>query len=206
MKILMIMLISYLIGSIPTAFILMKLIKGIDIRKAGSGNVGGMNTYEVSKSKLLGFIVFLVDALKGFFAVLLTRNFFPDNFFIIGLSVFFVVLGHCYSIWIGFRGGRGLATAFGSTITFVPAAFIIWALIWIAVYFKSKHIHLGNIWATISTFILLIINFNFFKRFLYPPTNSFLEYAIIVLIILGLIFIRHLEPLKDILSKTRLKK
>lgn len=206
MEILLLILVSYLLGSIPTAFILMKLIKNIDIRKVGSGNVGGMNTYEVSGSKLLGFIVFLVDALKGYFAVLLARNFFPDSFLLIGFSVFFVVFGHCYSIWISFKGGRGLATAFGSTITFVPAAFFIWAIIWIAVYMRSKDIHLGNIWATISTLILLIINFGFIKRYIYPTTENYLEYALIVLLVLGLIFIRHLEPLREILSKTRLKR
>lgn len=206
MEILLIIIASYLLGSIPTAFIVMKLAKNIDIRKAGSGNVGGMNTYEVSGSKFLGFTVFLVDALKGYLAVLLTRQFFPESFLIIGLSVFFVVLGHCYSVWISFKGGRGLATAFGSTITFVPSAFVIWALIWIAVYLKSKDIHLGNIWATLSTLLLLLINFGYLKRFLYPATQNYFEYALIVTLVLGLIFIRHLEPLKEILSKTRLKK
>lgn len=205
MKILMI-IISYLLGSIPTAFILMKLVKNIDIRKAGSGNVGGLNTYEVSGSKLLGFIVFVVDFLKGLFTVMLAKKFFPDDFFMIGLSTFFVVLGHCFSIWIGFKGGRGLATAFGSTITFVPAAFFIWALIWLAVYIKSKDIHLGNIWATLSAFVLLVLNFGFIKKFLYPTTENFYEYFLIVLLVLGIIFIKHLEPLKEILSKTRLKK
>lgn len=206
MRILLIIFVSYLLGSIPTAFILMKLVKNIDIRTAGSGNVGGLNTYEVSGSKLLGFIVFLVDFLKGFFAVIISKNFFPDNFLIVGLSVFFVVLGHCYSVWIGFKGGRGLATAFGSTITFIPPAFFIWALIWLAVYIKSKDIHLGNIWATISTFILMIINFDFLKKYLDPSTDSFNEYTLIVTLVLGLIFIRHLEPLRMIISKTRLKK
>lgn len=206
MEILLIIVASYLLGSIPTAFIVMKLAKNIDIRKAGSGNVGGMNTYEVSGSKFLGFLVFLVDALKGYLAVLLAKRFFPESFIIIGLSVFFVVLGHCYSVWISFKGGRGLATAFGSTITFVPAAGVIWVLIWIAVYLKSKDIHLGNIWATLSTLLLLLINFGYLKRFLYPPTQNYFEYALIVVLVLGLIFIRHLEPLKEILSKTQLKK
>lgn len=206
MKTFLIFIISYFLGSIPTAYILMKLVKGIDIRKAGSGNVGGMNTYEVSGSKLLGFIVFLVDFTKGYVAVFLARNFFAENFLLIGFSVFFVVLGHCYSIWISFKGGRGLATALGSTITFLPAAFFIWVLIWIAVYFRSKDIHLGNIWATISTLVLLIINFSFFKKYTYPSTDNFWEYSLIVLLVLGLIFIRHLEPLKEILSKSFQKK
>lgn len=206
MKILLIILISYLLGSFPTAYILMKKFKNIDIRKAGSGNVGGMNTYEVSGSKLLGFAVFLVDALKGFLAVSFARSFYFDSFLIIGLSIFFVVLGHCFSIWIGFKGGRGLATAFGSTITFLPAAFIIWALIWIFVYIRTKNIHLGNIWATISTILLLIINYNFLKRFTSPEPKSFIEYFLIVILVLGVIFIKHIEPLKEILSKTFVKK
>ncbi len=184
----------------------MKKIKNIDIRKAGSGNVGGMNTYEVSGSKLLGFVVFMVDALKGFFAVSFCRVFFPDNFLIIGISIFFVVLGHCFSVWIEFKGGRGLATAFGSTITIVPAAFVIWALIWVFVYVRTKNIHLGNIWATISTILLLIINYNYLKRFTIPQPESFAVYSLIVILVLGVIFIKHIEPLKEILSKTFVKK
>lgn len=184
----------------------MKKIKNIDIRKAGSGNVGGMNTYEVSGSKLLGFIVFLIDALKGFLAVSFARSFYFDSFLVIGLSIFFVVLGHCFSIWIGFKGGRGLATAFGSTITFLPAAFFIWALIWIFVYVRTKNIHLGNIWATISTILLLIINYNYLKRFTSPEPESFVKYSLIVVLVLGVIFIKHIEPLKEILSKTFVKK
>ncbi len=206
MKIFILFFVSYILGSIPTAFILMKLIKGIDIREAGSGNVGGMNTYEVSGSKLLGFIVFLVDFIKGFVAVQIAKNYFPENFLLVGLSAFFVVLGHCFSIWISFKGGRGLATAFGSTITFVPAAFFIWAIIWIFVYIKNKDIHIGNIWATISTFILLLINFGFLKRFLYPPTENYIEYLLIVTLVLGVIFIKHIEPLKELISKSKLKR
>jgi len=206
MKILILLLISYFLGSIPTAFIFMKLFRGIDIRKAGSGNVGGMNTYEVSGSKLLGFIVFLVDFLKGFFAVQIAKSYFPDSFLIVGLATFFVVFGHCFSVWISFKGGRGLATAFGSTITFVPSAFFLWAIIWILVYIKNKDIHLGNIWATISTWILLIINFGFLKRYLYPSTENYFEYFLIVTIVLGVIFIKHIEPLKELISKSKLKR
>ncbi|MEJ5305424.1 MAG: glycerol-3-phosphate acyltransferase [Ignavibacteria bacterium] len=206
MKILFIFLVSYLLGSIPTAFILMKLIKGIDIRKAGSGNVGGMNTYEVSGSKLLGFIVFFVDFAKGFLAVQIAKHYFPNNFLVIGLSTFLVVLGHCFSIWISFKGGRGLATAFGSTITFVPAAFFLWAIIWLFVYLRNKDIHLGNIWATISTFILLIINFGFLKKYLYPITENYFEYFVVVTLVLGVIFIKHIEPLKELISKSKLKR
>lgn len=206
MKILILLLISYFLGSIPTAFIFMKLFRGIDIRKAGSGNVGGMNTYEVSGSKLLGFIVFLVDFLKGFFAVQIAKSYFPDSFLTVGLATFFVVFGHCFSVWISFKGGRGLATAFGSTITFVPSAFFLWAIIWILVYIKNKDIHLGNIWATISTWILLIINFGFLKRYLYPSTENYFEYFLIVTIVLGVIFIKHIEPLKELISKSKLKR
>ncbi len=199
-------IICYFLGSLPTAFIVMKLVKNIDIRKAGSGNVGGMNTYEVSGSKLLGFLVFIVDFLKGYVATLLAKSLHPDNFLVIGLAVFFVVFGHCYSIWISFKGGRGLATSLGATITFLPPAFVIWALIWFAVYIKSKDIHLGNIWATLSTLVLLIFNYNFMNRFAYPAATNFFEFSLIVILVLGLIFIRHLEPLKEIISKSRLKR
>ena len=184
----------------------MKLVRGIDIRKHGSGNVGGMNTYEVSGSKLLGFIVFLVDFTKGFIAVQIAKSYFPENFLILGLSTFFVVMGHCFSVWISFKGGRGLATAFGSTITFVPSAFFIWAIIWFLVYIRNKDILLGNIWATISTFVLLLINFGFLKRYLYPTTENYFEYFLVVTLVLGVIFIKHIEPLKELISKSKLKR
>lgn len=192
---------SYLFGSIPTAYVLMKIFKGIDIRKAGSGNVGGLNTYEVSGSFILGFTVFLVDFLKGLVAVVITKSFIGDNFIGVGLSVFWVVFGHCFSIWISFKGGRGLATAFGSTFSFITFAFIIWGLTWLLVYLVKKDIHLGNFWATLSTIVLLLINYNIVKDYSFPQPENFITYSIIVVMVLSIILIKHIEPIKQILSK-----
>ncbi len=192
---------SYLLGSIPTAYILMKLFRGIDIRRAGSGNVGGLNAYEVSGSFLLGFSVFAIDFLKGLLAVILTKHFMSESFIGVGLSVFWSVLGHCFSIWINFRGGRGLATALGSTFLFIPLAFVIWGITWLVVYILKKDIHLGNVLATILTLSLLIMGYDLVKNFTFPAPDNFLTYLIIVVLVLSIILIKHFEPIKQIISK-----
>lgn len=201
MNLILIIIISYLLGSIPTAYLILKKIKGIDIRKAGSGNVGGMNAFEVSGKKIVGITVFLIDFLKGFLAVTITKELFENNFLNVGLAVIFVVFGHCFSIWIGFKGGRGLATALGSTFSFIPSAFIIWGIVWLITYLFKKDIHLGNIWATISTMILLLINYNFFNQFNLPKAEDQISYSLVVIATLSIILVKHLEPLRMILSK-----
>lgn len=201
MNYLVIAVISYLIGSIPTAYILLKRLKSVDIRNEGSGNVGGHNAYEVSKSKWIGIIVAVTDFLKGCIAVFIAKQIDPQNFILIGIATLFAVIGHCFSVWIGFHGGRGLATTAGTTILFLPFTVMIWGVLWLIVYLKSKNIHLGNIWATIFTFIIIILSSKILINYSYPQPGSNWELYIISFLVLSIIFFKHLEPMKEIFRK-----
>ena len=106
-------IIGFLLGSFPTGFIFLKKAKGVDITKEGSGNVGAMNSFEVSNSKLIGYSVFLIDFLKGSASVLIPSFLFPDQFIFPAISLLFAVFSHCYNPWLNFKGGRGLSTAAG---------------------------------------------------------------------------------------------
>ncbi|MDX2129263.1 MAG: glycerol-3-phosphate acyltransferase [Chloroherpetonaceae bacterium] len=155
----LLILISYLIGSIPFAFILFKFSQGKDIRQFGTGNVGAMNTFEVSGSKGLGVLVGILDWLKGIAAVLVARNLFPAAYsespaFINSVAALFVVVGHIFPLWLRFKGGRGLATAFGATVLFALSLPISWIIVWALAWGYSKNIHFCNISGTVGMLLI----------------------------------------------------
>ncbi|PIZ90143.1 MAG: hypothetical protein COX88_00040, partial [Candidatus Nealsonbacteria bacterium CG_4_10_14_0_2_um_filter_35_20] len=132
----LISLIAYLIGSFPTAYLITKKLTGKDIRKIGSGNIGATNAFralkEVGKKKL-ALIVFLmvlvVDMAKGAGSIFLAQKFFPENLIpILILTSFFVVLGHNYSIFLKFTGGRGAACLMGVLVYLKPVSLLVWGL------------------------------------------------------------------------------
>ena len=88
-------LIGYLLGSFPTAFIILKISKGINITEKGSGNVGAMNSFEVSNSKVIGLVVLIIDAFKGLLSVYFALLFFQINFIFPAVALFFAVFAHC---------------------------------------------------------------------------------------------------------------
>lgn len=133
----LICLISYLLGSIPTALLYVKAVTGIDLRKVGSKNTGALNTLRIiSKEKgkaagVLGFLfVFLLDGGKAVFSGLLAIKILapdPQNYVIaLTLATFFAVLGHNYSIFLKFKGGRGAASLIGVLLWFDFKAFLAW--------------------------------------------------------------------------------
>jgi glycerol-3-phosphate acyltransferase PlsY len=129
-------LIGYLLGSIPTAYIFVKVFNGIDIRKAGSGNVGALNAYEVSGSPLIGLSVLLIDIMKGYFAFKLSENLSDGDAVACLIAGVSAVLGHNFSIWINFYGGRGLATSLGVFLALNPILILIWCLLVVYRIFK----------------------------------------------------------------------
>ena len=94
--------VGYILGSFPTAFLLVKTFRGIDITKDGSGNVGALNTIRTSKSKLIGVSVLLIDALKGAISVYFLHLLFPESFIFPALAMLFAVFAHCFNPWLGF--------------------------------------------------------------------------------------------------------
>ncbi len=195
--------IGYLLGSIPTAYILLKKKKGIDITQSGSGNVGAMNSFEVTRSKLIGIAVFLVDFAKGFLSVLTISNIYPDNFILPCISLIFAILSHCFNPWIQFKGGRGLATAAGGTAIVFPYFLLVWILLWIVFYALKKDILIGNIAATVFSLFLIANTSDIAIKYTFPKAQSENELILFVICGLTIIFIKHLEPFNEIINKLK---
>lgn len=136
----LISILSYLIGAVPFAFILVKLFHKKDITLEGSGNSGAMNGYEVTNNKAIGVIIFVLDFLKAYTLLSVLSQYF-DDVMILRLAASFVVLGHNYSIFIRFNGGRGLSPAAGA-ISFFN---IYGVLMWLLMFFTSKKIFSSNV-------------------------------------------------------------
>jgi glycerol-3-phosphate acyltransferase PlsY len=192
----------YLVGSFPTAFVLMKLIHKKDITKEGSGNVGAMNSFDVSGSKKTGVLVFIIDFLKGLIPAFLVPKFFSLNFDEVYIPLVFLVIGHNFSIWLRYKGGRGLATAAG-----IYAVVNFWIVgVWCGIFLISqavkKNVHIGNSLATILLpFVLLILNSQGLMFISYAQAK-FADYMIFVTLTSVVIMLKHINPLKQLITKT----
>lgn len=191
---------GYLFGSIPTAYLLLKKTKGIDITKTGSGNVGAMNSYEITNSKISGIIVLIVDAFKGFLSVYLPSLIYPDNFGFPAIALIFAVFSHCYNPWLRFKGGRGLATAAGGAVLIFPFMLVVWLLFWTIIFLTKKDILIANISATILSLMVSFSTSNIAVKYSYPAAESVSVLMLFTASVLILIFIKHIDPLKEILK------
>lgn len=146
MSVLWVLIISYLLGSIPTGLIVGKLGYGVDIRTLGSGNLGGTNTFRTLGRKA-GLIVTVVDALKGTMAASLPYIFQIDlNPMVAGLPA---VVGHCFPIFAGFRGGKAVATSAGVLVLYSPLCFVVAISAFLITLYLSKYVSLSSIVAGI---------------------------------------------------------
>jgi glycerol-3-phosphate acyltransferase PlsY len=190
-------IIGYILGSVPSAYLILRKFRGIDITKEGSKNVGALNSYEVTKSKLLGIAVLIIDFLKGLVSVYVVQQIFGYDFLYSVLALGAAVLAHCYSPWIKFRGGRGLATALGGSILFAYSVPVIWIVFWIVAYLFRRHIHFSNIAATILTGAIAISNSDILNKYTKESAGENWIFGISVAIIMAVIMSRHIEPFKE---------
>jgi acyl phosphate:glycerol-3-phosphate acyltransferase len=135
--------IGYFLGSIPFGFILVRTFRREDVRRSGSGNIGATNV--ARSSVALGILTLLLDALKGFAAVLLTRELFPEKPILAIVAALFAIIGHMFPLWLQFRGGKGVATALGSFILLAPRSVLVAAVIFAAIVAVSGYVSLGSI-------------------------------------------------------------
>ena len=190
--------IAYLIGSIPTGYIFGRLLKRVDIRKHGSGNVGATNVFRVV-GKIPGIIVLLTDILKGLVTVTVLANFLftpqlaiSQNLFkiILGLTV---ITGHNWTIFLKFKGGKGIATSAGVLIGLEPVAASICFLIWVLVFIITHYVSLSSIVATLSLPIV---------TFLFYPSAELLIFSLIICLT-GVY--KHRSNIKRLLNGTESK-
>ena len=153
---------SYLLGSIPFGYLAGRLV-GIDIRQAGSGNVGTTNVVR-ALGKRYGYPVFALDFLKGFGAVKISMLMAPgpppewNSPEIFGiLAAISSVLGHLYPPWLKFKGGKGVATSAGALLELTPAATLIGVAIWIIVFWLTRYVSLASITAVVVLPIVIVV-------------------------------------------------
>ena len=134
---------SYLLGSIPFGYILVRVFKGEDVRQSGSGNIGATNVSRTSAS--LGVVTLVLDALKGIAAVMLARSLFPGRTGLLAWAALFAIVGHMFPVWLKFRGGKGVATGVGAFALLVPKTVLVTVAIFVGVVLLFRYISLGSI-------------------------------------------------------------
>ncbi|MGC8893676.1 MAG: glycerol-3-phosphate 1-O-acyltransferase PlsY [candidate division WOR-3 bacterium] len=144
--------VAFLLGSTPTGFLIVRATKGIDIRKTGSGNIGATNVGRVLGKWGFALVLFL-DALKGFLptgAALLLFGIYP------GIAAFCgSFLGHIFTPWLRFRGGKGIATGLGAFLALDPIAMAVGIGIWLIVFLAGRYVSLASIIAALSVFLFI---------------------------------------------------
>lgn len=148
-KLILTLAISYLLGSIPFGYLLVRIFRGEDVRLSGSGNIGATNVSR--KSPALGALTLFLDAAKGFAAVQLAATYWrfsaSDNRhqLMMAASALVAIVGHMFPVWLKFRGGKGVATALGAFLRLAPTAVLVAVGIFILTVLISRRISLGSI-------------------------------------------------------------
>tara|TARA_B100001559_G_scaffold6529_1_gene5816 strand:+ start:479 stop:1081 length:603 start_codon:yes stop_codon:yes gene_type:complete len=190
---LLLIILFYLIGSLPFALILTKLSGFGDIRNIGSGNVGATNVLRTG-NKLLAIIVLSLDILKGLIPYLIIHIYFNELSLLNKIFLcHFAVIGHIYPIWLKFKGGKGVATYIGFLFGLNPYIAISFLLIWLVVAYMSKYSSLGSlvgIFVAPAYFIFMNFNYNISIFFIY------LSFVIVI---------KHKENIKRLINKTESK-
>lgn len=188
----------YLAGSVPTAYIIVKLKANKDVTKEGSGNVGTLNSFQVTKSKSVGIAVLIIDLLKGAFPVYILMHVIGYDYQTVMIGACGVILGHNYPFWLKFKGGRGLAPGAGLFLIINYYIVIGWCLVWLAVFLAKKSVLIANTAATFSLPVLVIlINFLDFAELNRNIKGYGSVYFIIYSILITLIILsRHTEVFK----------
>ena len=200
----------YVLGSIPFAWIIAKVFKNVDIRKYGSGNPGATNVYRTI-SKPLGVLTLILDVLKGFIPVYLVPYFWNLNtakesvfinsvvYYIIIVSLL-VILGHVFSIFLKFKGGKGVAVGLGVFLAINPIATLCSLTVFMVVVVLTKYVSLSSIFASIT----LPIGMYFFSNHNIIKSSSY-ELLIFSVIVVLLVIIRHISNIKRLLNGTENK-
>jgi acyl phosphate:glycerol-3-phosphate acyltransferase len=193
---------SYLMGSIPFGYLLVRIFRGEDVRQSGSGNIGATNVSRTAP--VLGLLTLLLDALKGTAAALLSYflwiqmglrtgalNVLP--FVPMSIAALFAVLGHMFPVWLKFHGGKGVATGLGSFAIAAPTAVLIAAAIFVAVVVIFRYVSLGS--------IIAVASFPFLAFGIYAWARAPIILAMITTTSL-LIVVKHHQNIRRILAGT----
>ncbi len=182
-------ILSYLLGSVPFGLLFAKVFSGIDVRTVGSRNIGATNVLRASGKKA-AILTLLADMLKGFLPPVLAMLAFQDDYLSV-LSGAAAVLGHNFPVYLGFKGGKGVAAGFGVILAVSPLIGAVSLLAWLAAAYIWRYSSLS---ALISFALYLLLTFA-----IYPGSKP---HGLLALFMAGLIYVRHRENIKRLLAGT----
>ena len=188
MEVFIIIIISYLMGSIPFGLLLTKIFLNKDIRNVGSGNIGATNALRTG-NKSIGYATLISDILKAVIPVIFVKIYYTEYLYISSLSVF---LGHVFPIWLKFKGGKGVATYVGILSCINIYLGVVFGIVWFIIFLIFKYSSLSSLIGSLS---IPIINFFIFKN----------EVVFFFVIMFVLIFYTHRENIKRLLNRTESK-
>ena len=190
--------VAYLVGAIPFGLVIAKRVRGIDLRTFGSGNIGTSNAVR-AMGRGWGFVVFSLDFLKGFLPVLACHQLVGDHAETVPLLQVLTgtaaVVGHCYPIYLGFRGGKGVATGCGAIIAIDPRVFVCGGLVWLVTRVLTRYAGLASIMMGI-TFPVAVVVLDHFQDKRRP------ELLVGSLLLTLLILVRHRSNMRRMLQGT----
>ena len=184
----LIILVSYLFGSIPFGLLLTKIFLKKDIREIGSGNIGATNVLRAG-NKILGYSTLVLDILKAVLPILYIKFFMNDYLYISALSIF---IGHVFPIWLKFKGGKGVASYLGILCCLDIFTALIFGVVWISIFILFKFSSLNSLLASLTIPI-----FHFF----YNSNSDYYFYFMMFI----LIFFTHRENIKRLRNNTESK-
>ncbi len=191
-------IIAYFLGSFPTSYLIGRIFYNTDIRQSGSGNSGATNTLRTLGWKA-GIAVLIIDVIKGVAAVYIAKYFslysateFSYNLFI-SLSSLAVILGHVFSVFLKFKGGKGVATTAGVFVTLMPLSFLYCVVLFIFVVAITKYVSVGSLMAAFAFMAVELIS-QYILKFPNIPR------LVLICLIVGLIFIKHKANIKRLLD------
>lgn len=189
--------VAYLLGSIPFGLILVRVVRGEDVRQSGSGNIGATNVARTGGAKL-GVATLVLDALKGYAGVAFAnavshRGASMDVGLAAALAALGAILGHVFPVWLKFRGGKGVATAVGAFIGLAPRAVLVVLAIFLIIVVISRYVSLGSVVAS-AVFPIL-------AYFLYRGTSTIADLLVMFAASLLIIF-KHKANMRRLLNGT----
>lgn len=180
---------AYLIGCVPVGLILVRKFKGVDIRQTGSGNIGATNVWRFAGPSL-GIPAFVLDCGKGISAVLLGRWAAPDSALVHVLAGMAGILGNNWSVFLRFKGGRGVSVTLGVIVALAPTVAALTFAVWLAFLLATRYVSVGSMAAALTAPLLMV------------AFHSPLPYKVLALLCCVFIIVRHVPNLRRLFAGT----
>ena len=200
MDIIIVILFSYLSGSIPFGLILTKVFGGQDLRKIGSGNIGATNVLRTG-NKFLAVTTLILDILKGYAPVIVTQNYFPEY---IQLSALLAFLGHIFPFWLKFKGGKGVATYLGILLALSYSLGFLFMFTWVVVSLIFKYSSLSSMFSSLTVLVITFFRENAVKA-INPDFIFAADIKLILFIFFILIIFTHRKNISNLKNRTEQK-